>query len=64
MSVFRFSSRAWLNIFLVITVSIMVALVLSVQRPAQSDGREETYRQLTLFGDVFQRVRAEYVEQV
>ena len=64
MSVFRFSSRAWLNIFLVITVSIMVALVLSAQRPAQSDEREETYRQLTLFGDVFQRVRAEYVEQV
>ncbi|MGB2399955.1 MAG: S41 family peptidase, partial [Candidatus Puniceispirillaceae bacterium] len=42
----------------------MVALVLSAQRPAQSDEREETYRQLTLFGDVFQRVRAEYVEQV
>ncbi len=30
-------------------------------RPGDSD---ETYRQLTLFGDVFQRVRADYVESV
>ena len=30
---------------------------------AQSNN-EETYRQLTLFGDVFQRVREEYVEEV
>ena len=30
-------------------------------RPSDSD---ETYRQLTLFGDVFQRVRADYVESV
>lgn len=30
---------------------------------AQSNN-EETYRQLTLFGDVFQRVRSDYVEQV
>lgn len=30
---------------------------------AQSNN-DETYRQLTLFGDVFQRVRSDYVEQV
>jgi len=64
MSVFRFSSRAWLNALLVVAVSITAAFVLSAQHPAQSDEREETYRQLTLFGDVFQRVRAEYVEDV
>jgi len=31
---------------------------------AQSSNSSETYRQLNLFGDVFERVRAEYVEQV
>ncbi len=31
---------------------------------AQDSGRGETYRLLTLFGDVFERVRAEYVEPV
>ncbi len=31
---------------------------------AQDAGRAETYRLLTLFGDVFERVRAEYVDPV
>ncbi len=31
---------------------------------AEDSGRSETYRLLTLFGDVFERVRAEYVEPV
>jgi carboxyl-terminal processing protease len=31
---------------------------------AEDSGRAETYRLLTLFGDVFERVRAEYVEPV
>jgi carboxyl-terminal processing protease len=31
---------------------------------AQDGGRAETYRLLSLFGDVFERVRAEYVEPV
>ncbi len=31
---------------------------------AQSSNTSETYRQLNLFGDVFERVRAEYVEKV
>ena len=31
---------------------------------AQSDSSTDTYRQLNLFGDVFERVRAEYVEEV
>jgi len=32
--------------------------------PAQNDDRNDTYRQLDLFGEVFERVRAEYVEEV
>jgi carboxyl-terminal processing protease len=31
---------------------------------AQDSGRAETYRLLNLFGDVFERVRAEYVEPI
>ena len=31
---------------------------------SQSSSNEETYRQLTLFGDVFQRVREDYVEEM
>ncbi len=31
---------------------------------AQEGGRSETYRLLSLFGDVFERVRAEYVEPI
>ena len=33
-------------------------------RAAQDSGRADTYRLLTLFGDVFERVRAEYVDPV
>lgn len=44
------------------------ALLLSMAVPslttAQSDDKEETYRQLSLFGDVFERVRSNYVEEV
>jgi carboxyl-terminal processing protease len=32
--------------------------------PGQEDKSSETYRQLELFGDVFERVRASYVEEV
>ena len=38
-------------------------LIAPLTTKAQSNN-EETYRQLTLFGDVFQRVREEYVEEV
>ena len=34
------------------------------QAQAQDNNRAETYRLLTLFGDVFERIRAEYVEPV
>ncbi|WP_457851887.1 S41 family peptidase [Falsiroseomonas oleicola] len=44
-------------------VGPMVA-VPGIQAWAQESGRAETYRLLNLFGDVFERVRAEYVEPV
>ncbi len=41
-----------------------VLLVAPTAVLAQSDDRADTYQQLDLFGEVFERVRAEYVEQV
>ncbi|MBI4184822.1 MAG: S41 family peptidase [Proteobacteria bacterium] len=40
-----------------------IALALALPATAQQD-RSETYRLLNLFGDVFERVRADYVEEV
>ncbi|HJN03603.1 MAG TPA: peptidase S41, partial [Alphaproteobacteria bacterium] len=31
---------------------------------ASAQGESDTYRQLNLFGDVFERIRADYVEEV
>ena len=45
---------------------LVLTLVLGVTSFGVSaeENRSETYRQLKLFGDVFERVRADYVEQV
>ena len=45
-------------------IGLLFAGILPIAAIAQSDGRSETYRQLDLFGEVFERVRAEYVEEV
>ncbi len=56
---FHFSS------FVFLTVPALI-LLLSVGSSAQekSVNQEETYRLLNLFGDVFERVRADYVEEL
>jgi carboxyl-terminal processing protease len=41
-----------------------VILLLVPQTASTQDEKAETYRQLKLFGDVFERVRADYVEEV
>jgi len=41
-----------------------VLLIAPTAGLAQSDNRADTYQQLDLFGEVFERVRAEYVEDV
>ncbi|MSO64539.1 MAG: S41 family peptidase [Alphaproteobacteria bacterium] len=49
------------NLFAVIGLSV----VLFLQAPAGfAQNNSETYRQLNLFGDVFERIRQDYVEQV
>ncbi|MBI1207849.1 MAG: PDZ domain-containing protein [Azospirillum sp.] len=49
-----------------VTTAAMLAvlLLLSPIRASAESNTTETYRQLNLFGDVFERVRAEYVEKV
>ena len=47
----------------IITVIVGIAIFGDIRTPtARANDSDETYRQLTLFGDVFQRVRANYVE--
>ncbi len=50
-----------------INISVVALLVLGAQLASSSvpeAGSSDTFRQLKLFGDVFERVRAEYVEAV
>ncbi|MGQ0677586.1 MAG: S41 family peptidase [Rhodospirillales bacterium] len=44
-------------------LTLMAFVVPSVQAGPPNQNSSETYRQLNLFGDVFERVRADYVEQ-
>ena len=44
--------------------AVAVALMLPVVHVGAQSDTSETYRQLNLFGDVFERVRADYVEEV
>ncbi|MGC6485880.1 MAG: S41 family peptidase [Candidatus Puniceispirillales bacterium] len=43
---------------------LVVTLVIPSVSVSQSSSSDETYRQLSLFGDVFQRVREEYVDEI
>jgi len=52
-----------LAILLVLAGGVSLTAVFT-DTQARSDNNDETYRQLTLFGDVFQRVRSDYVEAV
>lgn len=47
-----------------VAATALLALPLSDGADAQQNKNNDTYRQLSLFGDVFERVRAEYVEEV
>lgn len=46
-----------------LAAAVLAAALLAPTAQAQSDGAE-TYRMLDLFGEVFERVRAQYVEEV
>jgi carboxyl-terminal processing protease len=46
------------------SAALLMAMAVPSLTTAQSDDKDETYRQLSLFGDVFERVRSDYVEEV
>ena len=39
-------------------------LFVSLDKVSAQNNRQETYKQLNLFGDVFQRVQEQYVEEI
>ncbi len=45
-------------------VAFAALMLLAPQAVSSQNDKSETYRQLKLFGDVFERVRADYVEEV
>ena len=47
----------------VIAIASVIGFVLPTPQKASAQDNEEAYRQLSLFGDVFERVRNEYVEE-
>ena len=47
----------------VIAVASIIGFALPTPKKASAQDNEEAYRQLSLFGDVFERVRNEYVEE-
>jgi carboxyl-terminal processing protease len=49
---------------LMAAAAVLAFLAVPVNGVAQTKNSSETYRQLDLFGDVFERVRADYVEKV
>jgi len=59
-----YSIRALAIFGAVILAGMIFTLAVPNSSVSQSSSNEETYRQLSLFGDVFQRVREEYVEEV
>ena len=51
-----------ISIFLALFLFFNICLV--EQNLARAENRQETYKQLNIFGDVFQRVQEQYVEEV
>ena len=47
-----------------VAMAVIAGLAMPSLTTAQTQNSEETYRQLSLFGDVFQRVRSDYVEEI
>ncbi len=59
-SIFNINKK--INIFFAFFLVINICLI--EQNLASAQNRQETYKQLNLFGDVFQRVQEQYVEEV
>ena len=61
---FQAYTTAFFRFISIGSAALLMAMAVPSLTTAQSDDKEETYRQLSLFGDVFERVRSDYVEEV
>ncbi len=52
------------NLIVFLAFFLVFNICLFEQNLARAENRQETYKQLNLFGDVFQRVQEQYVEEV
>ena len=64
MSFVKTKKLTYVKILSIIFISIYLLNIIFSLPKANSQNNEDTYRQLTLFGDVFQRVRTDYVEEI
>jgi carboxyl-terminal processing protease len=65
MEIWTYVSRLRLLHVAIFCATLFAAgLVIPTLTTAQSSSREDTYRQLGLFGDIFQRVRESYVDEI
>ena len=58
------STQLILRSAIVVAVASVIGFSLSQQKGAVAQTNEDAYRQLSLFGDVFERVRIDYVEEM
>lgn len=57
------TTQLFLRTTAVIAIAVVIGVSLPNQHRANAQSNEDAYRQLSLFGDVFERVRNEYVEE-
>ena len=63
MAIFTMTKQLVFRSLAVIAIASMIGFALPTPQKASAQDNEEAYRQLSLFGDVFERVRNEYVEE-
>lgn len=63
MAIFTMTKQLVFRSLAVIAVASIIGFALPTPQKASAQDNEEAYRQLSLFGDVFERVRNEYVEE-
>ena len=63
MAIFTMTKQLVFRSLAVIAIASLIGFALPTPQKASAQDNEEAYRQLSLFGDVFERVRNEYVEE-
>jgi len=63
MAIFTMTNQLVFRSLAIIAIASIIGFALPTPQKASAQDNEEAYRQLSLFGDVFERVRNEYVEE-